>query len=199
VIAELGKAVPGCEVTIGELNLVVQNGPEQLWDWRVTGAARRASYRHEATPRSRSRARLAVTACSSAVGSSPPRLRPPAPTSGRSLPWRPTAPQDTSQLRSMVAKVHYLGSGTVSRVRPDSVRRPPSSHGVRVQGKVPCVQHLSFFGRGSRTPRPAGHPVTIGPPIEERAKPCGSRWSAHWANDLDSWGLVCSALLPGRW
>ena len=39
VIAELGKAVPGCEVTIGKLSLVVQNGPEQLWDWRVAGAA----------------------------------------------------------------------------------------------------------------------------------------------------------------
>jgi hypothetical protein len=40
VIAELGKTVPGCEVTIDQLSLVVQNGPEQLWDWRVTGAAR---------------------------------------------------------------------------------------------------------------------------------------------------------------
>jgi 2'-5' RNA ligase len=40
VIAELGKAVPGCEVTIDRLSLVVQNGPEQLWDWRVAGTAR---------------------------------------------------------------------------------------------------------------------------------------------------------------
>ena len=40
VIAELGKSVPGCEVTIDRLSLVVQNGPEQLWDWRVAGAAR---------------------------------------------------------------------------------------------------------------------------------------------------------------
>lgn len=39
VIAELGKAVPACEVTIDRLSLVVQNGPEQLWDWRVAGTA----------------------------------------------------------------------------------------------------------------------------------------------------------------
>jgi len=40
VIAELGKAIPSCEVTIDQLSLVVQNGPEQLWDWRVAGTAR---------------------------------------------------------------------------------------------------------------------------------------------------------------
>jgi hypothetical protein len=40
VIAELGKAVPACEITIDRLSLVVQNGPEQLWDWRVAGTAR---------------------------------------------------------------------------------------------------------------------------------------------------------------
>ena len=40
VIAELGKAIPVCEVTIDRLSLVVQNGPEQLWDWRVAGTAR---------------------------------------------------------------------------------------------------------------------------------------------------------------
>jgi 2'-5' RNA ligase len=40
VIAELGKAIPACEVTIDRLSLVVQNGPEQLWDWRVAGTAR---------------------------------------------------------------------------------------------------------------------------------------------------------------
>ena len=40
MIAELGKSTPGCEVTIDRLSLVVQNGPEQLWDWRVAGTAR---------------------------------------------------------------------------------------------------------------------------------------------------------------
>jgi 2'-5' RNA ligase len=40
VIAELGKTTPACEVSIDRLSLVVQNGPEQLWDWRVAGTAR---------------------------------------------------------------------------------------------------------------------------------------------------------------
>jgi 2'-5' RNA ligase len=40
VIAELGKAIPGCEVTIDQLSLVIQNGPEQLWNWQVAGTAR---------------------------------------------------------------------------------------------------------------------------------------------------------------
>jgi 2'-5' RNA ligase len=40
VIAELGQAVPACEVTVSQLSLVVQNGPEQLWDWRIAGTAR---------------------------------------------------------------------------------------------------------------------------------------------------------------
>lgn len=40
VIAELGRAVPACEVTIREMSLVVQEGPEQRWDWRVAGTAR---------------------------------------------------------------------------------------------------------------------------------------------------------------
>jgi hypothetical protein len=37
VIAELGMAIPGCEVTVDPLSLVVQDGPEQLWDWQVAG------------------------------------------------------------------------------------------------------------------------------------------------------------------
>jgi 2'-5' RNA ligase len=40
VIAELGKTIPPCEVTIGELSLVVQDGPEDQWNWRVAGSAR---------------------------------------------------------------------------------------------------------------------------------------------------------------
>lgn len=39
VIAKLGKAIPACEVTLDRLSLVVQNGPERLWDWRVAGTA----------------------------------------------------------------------------------------------------------------------------------------------------------------
>jgi 2'-5' RNA ligase len=40
VIAELGTALPGREVTIDRLSLVLQHGPEQLWDWRIAGTAR---------------------------------------------------------------------------------------------------------------------------------------------------------------
>jgi hypothetical protein len=40
VIAELGKTLPPCEVTIRELSLVVQDGPEDKWRWRVAGNAR---------------------------------------------------------------------------------------------------------------------------------------------------------------
>jgi 2'-5' RNA ligase len=40
VIAELGKTLPPCEVTIGEMSLVVQDGAEDQWNWRVAGSAR---------------------------------------------------------------------------------------------------------------------------------------------------------------
>lgn len=40
VIAELGKMLPACEVTIGEMSLVVQDGPEDQWNWRVAGTVR---------------------------------------------------------------------------------------------------------------------------------------------------------------
>jgi 2'-5' RNA ligase len=39
VIAELGKVLPAREVTIDTLSLVVQDGPERLWNWRVAGTA----------------------------------------------------------------------------------------------------------------------------------------------------------------
>jgi len=40
VIAELGKTLPAFEVTIGELSLVIQDGAEDQWNWRVAGGAR---------------------------------------------------------------------------------------------------------------------------------------------------------------
>jgi len=40
VIAELGKTIPPCEVTVGQLSLVVQDGPEDQWNWRIAGSAR---------------------------------------------------------------------------------------------------------------------------------------------------------------
>jgi hypothetical protein len=40
VIAELGKTIPACEATIEKVSLVVQDGPEDQWNWRVAGTAR---------------------------------------------------------------------------------------------------------------------------------------------------------------
>jgi 2'-5' RNA ligase len=40
IIATLGKTMPPCEVTIDTLSLVVQKGPESLWDWHRVGDAR---------------------------------------------------------------------------------------------------------------------------------------------------------------
>ncbi|MFF4124203.1 2'-5' RNA ligase family protein [Microbispora rosea] len=34
VIAALGRHLPDCEVTIDHISLVIQDGPEYLWDWR---------------------------------------------------------------------------------------------------------------------------------------------------------------------
>jgi 2'-5' RNA ligase len=40
VIAELGKTIPPCEATIDKVSLVVQEGSEDQWNWRVAGSAR---------------------------------------------------------------------------------------------------------------------------------------------------------------
>jgi len=39
IVAALGKELPRCDVTIDRVNLVVQHGPERLWDWEPVGAA----------------------------------------------------------------------------------------------------------------------------------------------------------------
>lgn len=39
VVEALGKELPGCDVTIDRVNLVVQHGPERLWDWEPVGSA----------------------------------------------------------------------------------------------------------------------------------------------------------------
>jgi hypothetical protein len=39
VIGALGKRLPPREAAITRLSLVVQNGPEDLWDWHVEGSA----------------------------------------------------------------------------------------------------------------------------------------------------------------
>jgi 2'-5' RNA ligase len=40
VIAELGMTLPASEVKIGEMSLVVQEGPEHLWNWHIAGSVR---------------------------------------------------------------------------------------------------------------------------------------------------------------
>lgn len=37
IIAALGKELPTCEVSVQSLSLVVQRGPERLWDWHHIG------------------------------------------------------------------------------------------------------------------------------------------------------------------
>jgi 2'-5' RNA ligase len=39
VIEALGKTLPARQVTIREMSLVVQQGPEPLWNWRIAGSA----------------------------------------------------------------------------------------------------------------------------------------------------------------
>jgi 2'-5' RNA ligase len=39
VIAALGRELPACEITVDELSLVIQRGPELLWDWHPVGTA----------------------------------------------------------------------------------------------------------------------------------------------------------------
>jgi 2'-5' RNA ligase len=39
IIAALGKELPPCEVSVQTLCLVVQRGPERLWDWQHIGTA----------------------------------------------------------------------------------------------------------------------------------------------------------------
>lgn len=45
IIAALGMTLPGCEVTIDTLSLVIQHGPPLSWDWQPIGTA------HLAAPR----------------------------------------------------------------------------------------------------------------------------------------------------
>lgn len=40
IIAALGMELPPCEVSIESLSLVVQRGPERLWDWHHVGTVR---------------------------------------------------------------------------------------------------------------------------------------------------------------
>jgi 2'-5' RNA ligase len=39
IISTLGKEVPGCDVLINAVSLVIQWGPERLWNWELVGTA----------------------------------------------------------------------------------------------------------------------------------------------------------------
>lgn len=40
IIEALGKELPTCEISVQSLSLIVQRGPERLWDWHQVGSAR---------------------------------------------------------------------------------------------------------------------------------------------------------------
>ncbi len=40
IITALGAQLPGCETHIREVSLVIQHGPERLWDWQTIGSVR---------------------------------------------------------------------------------------------------------------------------------------------------------------
>jgi 2'-5' RNA ligase superfamily protein len=39
IAAALGRDVPGCDITVGAVSLVIQWGPERLWNWQPVGTA----------------------------------------------------------------------------------------------------------------------------------------------------------------
>jgi len=39
IAAALGREVPGCDLTVRAVSLVIQWGPERLWDWQPVGTA----------------------------------------------------------------------------------------------------------------------------------------------------------------
>jgi 2'-5' RNA ligase len=40
IVATLGKELPGCNVVVSALTLVIQWGPERLWDWEPVGVVK---------------------------------------------------------------------------------------------------------------------------------------------------------------
>ena len=47
VMAALGPALPAREIRIDTVSLVIQHGPERLWDWRIAGTVHFAAYMAE--------------------------------------------------------------------------------------------------------------------------------------------------------
>ena len=46
IIAALGPQPRGCQIQISTLSLVIQHGPERLWNWRTVGAIHLAAPAH---------------------------------------------------------------------------------------------------------------------------------------------------------
>jgi hypothetical protein len=40
IIDALGTRLPGCDVGIRALTLIIQHGPERVWDWSIVGTIR---------------------------------------------------------------------------------------------------------------------------------------------------------------
>ena len=43
IIDTLGTRLPGCDINIGAVNLVIQHGPERSWDWSIVSTIRFAT------------------------------------------------------------------------------------------------------------------------------------------------------------
>lgn len=68
IIAALGKKLSASKVSVHSLSLVVQRGPERLWDWHHIGSARLGGLMNCADPRAATPgASTAPAACSTRV------------------------------------------------------------------------------------------------------------------------------------
>jgi hypothetical protein len=39
IAVALGREIPGCDITVRAVSLVIQRGPERLWNWQPVGTA----------------------------------------------------------------------------------------------------------------------------------------------------------------
>jgi 2'-5' RNA ligase len=56
LIAALGESLPGCEVQISALSLIIQRGPERRWDWTTVATIPLAATTRSLSPRNVERA-----------------------------------------------------------------------------------------------------------------------------------------------
>ena len=50
IIDALGTRLPGCDIDINALSLVIQHGPERAWDWSIVSTIRLRGIQHEPSP-----------------------------------------------------------------------------------------------------------------------------------------------------